>query len=326
MYKWPKYVKIAVLLLGFGVLWVAWWMVMPAVRGDEAGYCIRCHAMRPQVMTWEVSNHARFQCQVCHREPGWDSLIKYRGRLVKEILLYRVDSQPEYLKLKKPVPDSACKECHEMNNRRVSATSDTVIPHAKHDQQGVACVTCHAGVAHGRIVERGVTQKIKPADWTTATAVKEMDFQHTTPRMAVCLNCHGERQISTTCSLCHTNYPIPASHKPAAWKSGHGLSARNDFKPCNLCHAYTLKRPVDLLATTLPGYIRDNSFCANCHLQKPVSHEPANFRAIHGQAAKVKTTQNCFVCHDLNPPKTASAAKRGFKNKIYCNNCHWFKV
>jgi len=324
--RWPKYAKIAVILLGLAMLWLAWWMFMPVARGAEAGYCSGCHAMRPEVLTWEASNHSRFDCQVCHREPGLGSFFKYRGRLVKEVLFYRASGQPDNIRLKKPIPDSVCKECHAMDNRRVSATSDTLIPHARHDKIGVACISCHAGVAHGRINERGVTKKVPPDQWTQATANEQMDFQYTTPRMDVCLDCHGERQISTTCSLCHSNYPIPASHKPAAWKSKHGLSARQDFKPCNLCHSYTLKQPVDLLATTLPGYIRVNSFCANCHLQKPPSHDPVNFRAIHGQAAKVKTTQNCFVCHDINKPRVGTAGKPGFKNKVYCNSCHWFKT
>jgi nitrate/TMAO reductase-like tetraheme cytochrome c subunit len=325
MFKLPKYAKVAVAIFGLGLFWLAWWMFMPVARGDEAGYCARCHAMRPEVLTWEASGHSQFQCQVCHREPGLGSFFKYRGRLVREVLLYRTDSVPKEMKIKKPVPDSVCKECHAMENRRVSATSDTIIPHVTHEKQGVACVTCHAGVAHGRIIERGVTKKISPADWTPATANENMDFRYTTPRMEICLDCHGERRVSTTCSLCHSNYPIPASHKPAAWKTNHGLSARQDFKPCNLCHVYTLRQPVDLLNTTLPGYIRANSFCANCHLQKPESHEPADFRAIHGRAAKEKTNQNCFVCHDLSAPKTPETGQPLFKNKVYCNNCHWFK-
>lgn len=323
MSKWPNYAKIVVILLGVGLFGAAWWFFMPAAQEDEAGYCAGCHAMQPEVLTWEVSYHSQFKCEVCHREPGVGSFIKYRGRLVKEVLLYRTDSQPEQMKIKKPVPDSVCKECHAMENRRVSASSDTIIPHVKHDKKGVACTTCHAGVAHGRIIERGVTKKISPADWTPATAREQMDVQYTTPRMEICLNCHAQRQVSTTCSLCHSNYPIPASHKPASWKVKHGLTARQDFKPCNLCHVYTLRQPVDLKGTTLPGYIRANSFCANCHLQKPASHKASDFQATHGRIAKEKTTQNCFVCHDLNAPRVQEKGPL-FKNKVYCNKCHWF--
>lgn len=324
MLKWPGYAKIMVFVLGVGALWLAWWMFMPVARGGEAGYCANCHAMRPEVMTWEASNHAQFQCEVCHRESGLGSFFEYRGRLVKEILLYGENSEAEQMKLKKPIPDSVCKECHAMENRRVSAASDTIIPHVKHDKKGVACITCHAGVAHGRIIERGVTKKISPADWTPATANEQMNLRYTSPRMELCLDCHGERQISTTCSLCHSDYPIPVSHKPASWKIKHGLAARQDFKPCNLCHVYTLRQPVDLLTITLPGYIRANSFCANCHLQKPESHKNVNFQVIHGQAAKEKTTKNCFVCHDLNQPKAEEKGRPRFKNRVYCNKCHWF--
>lgn len=324
MLKWPGYAKIVVLLVGAVIIWLAWWMFVPAAQGDEAANCAGCHAMQPESLTWEASNHSQFQCEVCHRGPGLLGFLGYRVHLIKEKLFYNEDSASEQIKLKKPISDSVCNKCHAMDNRRVTAASDTIISHVKHDKKGVACITCHAGVAHGRIVERGMTKKIDSADWTPATANEQMDAQYTTPRMEICLNCHAERQISTTCSLCHSDYPIPVSHKPASWKVKHGLVARQDFKPCNLCHVYTLRQPVDLLAITLPGYIRANSFCANCHLQKPDSHKNANFREIHGRTAKVKTTQNCFVCHDLNQPKVEVKGGPRFKNKIYCNKCHWF--
>lgn len=293
----------------------------PVLGSGESEYCTRCHSMVPEYLTWQQSNHSQFQCKECHSESGAANFLKYQGRLAKEILFYSSGSKP--LKtVSKPVPSSVCLKCHS-ENRKYSPSSDTVIPHSTHQAKGIECTACHAGVAHGRIVERGVTTKVPAEQWNMALAVEQMDFKYTTPRMALCLDCHGKRKVEMTCSACHSKQIIPATHKSKDWERQHGLEATNNFKPCNLCHVYTLKKSVDLNNMKLPEYIKANSYCFNCHLNKPSTHKDPGFGSLHGQMAQRRGMSNCLGCHDVNKVKPTKDS--GPINQVYCNKCHWFK-
>ncbi len=337
--KVRKYAVTAVISAVVFVLFVMLWYYVPAAGSNEAAYCARCHAMTPEYLTWQQSGHAQFQCKECHRESGIQNFLSYQGRIVGNIFYPGVrdtgkdkdtgntgdaakntDSGSESGMA--AVPDSACLGCHS-ENRSYSPSSDTVVPHERHRKAGVQCVACHAGVAHGRIVERGLTDKISPDEWTPALAKEQMDFKYTTPRMAVCLDCHGERQVTEKCSVCHSQQIVPASHKSGGFEREHGQMAQDDFKPCNLCHSYSLTKPVDLLEINLRDYIKTNSFCFNCHLQKPSTHKDEDFGKLHAELTKTRGIENCFGCHDLN--ETKNPQERGPVNKVYCNSCHWFE-
>ncbi len=318
--------KIAMILVLGGIVSVFLafnlYFIIPITFGNDSTTCRQCHAMAPEYATWQASNHAQFQCKDCHQQPGVTNLFKYQLRMVKEFLIYRASDSPHTIKAT-PIPDSVCEKCHS-SNRRASASSDTIIPHDKHKKQGVSCVTCHAGVAHGRIMERGALKKYPTVqEWTPDVGVEQMSYDNTTPKMDVCLNCHGQRKVNTTCSVCHSHMPVPDSHKSPSWLAGsHGTQALQDFKPCNLCHVYTMKKEIDLLSTNVFGYIRTNNFCINCHTtQKPPTHVNG-FMASHGALAKQKGTTSCFVCHNLNKSQVKAG---GWPNRINCNDCHWFK-
>jgi len=277
--------------------------------------------MIPEYLTWQESTHAQFQCKECHRESGVTNFFRYQGRVFKEIFFYRTGSEPVKTVSEK-ISDSACLRCHS-ENRKYSPSSDTVIPHQKHQASGIKCTTCHAGVAHGRIVERGMTGKIPVEEWNPRVAADQMDFKYTTPRMAVCLDCHGKRQVTEKCSVCHSKQIVPASHKSRDFERQHGLMAQQDFKPCNLCHSYSLKKPVDLLDINVSEYIKNNTFCFNCHLKKPSTHRNSAFREVHGDLANSRGVKNCLGCHDVK--KAEPNKDRGPINKVYCNRCHWFE-
>ncbi len=319
--KTKRYLIAAVLGIVVFVFIMSLWYYVPSLGAGEAGYCAKCHAMKPEYLTWQQSNHSQFQCKECHRESGVSNFISYQGRLVKEIFFYRSGSDP-LKQISNPVSSSACLKCHS-ENRKYSPSSDTVIPHSKHQKKGIECTACHAGVAHGRIVERGMTQKLPAEDWNMSVAIEQMDFKYTTPRMAVCLDCHGKRQVEMTCSACHSKQIIPATHKSEGWERQHGLAAKDDFKPCNLCHVYTLKKTVDVSSISLSDYIKQNSYCYNCHLTKPSSHKEGGFGAVHGQLVKSRGMNNCLGCHDINESKKTKNS--GPINEVYCNKCHWFK-
>lgn len=317
MNKRLRYLMTAVLGIVVFVFILMLWNYVPVLGSNESSACIRCHSMAPEYMTWQQSSHSQFQCRECHSESGVSHFLKYQGRVFKEIFLY---SRNESVKtVSNSVKSSACLKCHS-HNRKYSPSSDTIVPHDKHIAKGIECVECHAGIAHGRIVERGITTQIPADEWTLSEATEQMDFKYTTPRMAICLECHGKRQVTTTCSVCHSKQIVPASHKSRGWEQLHGASAQKDFKPCNLCHSYTLKKPLDLNETNLGGYIKGNTFCYNCHLEKPSAHKEIGFQKRHGQLVKSRGMSNCTTCHSVDKPKES-----GPQNNFYCNKCHWFK-
>lgn len=313
--KKRAFIIAGVFLIAFFVMFLNY---APVLRGNEAQACTRCHSMTPEYMTWQQSSHAQFQCKDCHREEGVTNFFKYQIRIISDFFSSGDNSV-------KPVasasmPDSVCLRCHSQN-RKYSPFSDTIIPHKKHMENGVRCVQCHAGIAHGRIAERGILAQISADQWNDAVAAEQMDYKYTAPRMAICLDCHGERRVTTTCSVCHSKQIVPASHKSKGWDRQHGISARNDFKPCNLCHSYTLKNNnIDLTNINVSQYIQANTFCYNCHLNKPPSHKNDDFRKSHGQMVKERGMSNCLACHNINKTSGLSISA----NKVYCNSCHWF--
>ena len=101
--------------------------------------------------------------------------------------------------------------------------------------------------------------------------------------MKACLTCHDGRTAKNSCSTCHTNKAIPASHQAANWRIVHAqMQAKIDCKPC---HAWT------------------TNWCADCHSRRPRDHT-ATWRTTHGQ--QVKVHRNCEACHQAP----------------FCINCH----
>lgn len=291
------------------------WYTVPVMGGNGSQACVRCHDMTPEYLTWKQSNHAQFQCRDCHYGKDAGGFMKYQEHVLTS--LFAGDRENTKTMGTELIPDSVCLKCHS-ENRKYSPSSDTIIPHKTHKEKGIQCVECHSGVAHGRIAERGVVEQIPAEEWNDAVAAEQMDFNYTTPRMDICLDCHGERKVTTTCSVCHSSQVVPSSHKAENWMDQHGINAKGDFKPCNLCHSYTLKKSVDLTKINVSEYINNNTFCYNCHLTKPPGHQ-GDFRKVHGQQVKEKGMANCQACHAVKAKDAQNA------NPVKCNDCHWFQ-
>lgn len=315
-----RYFKAAVIFAVVFVLFVMLWYYVPVLGTNSSSFCARCHAMTPEYMTWQYSSHAKFDCKACHVKPGVTGFFEFQAMMVKEIFIYG-NRNSTIIKTMSSIPDSVCLNCHS-ENRKYSPSSDTVIPHQVHRANGINCVACHAGIAHGRIVERGITARYKADQWNYSLTGDQMENQNVTPRMSICLDCHGKRQVNQTCSVCHSRQVIPQTHKAPDWTRQHGLAAEKDFKPCNLCHSYSFDESKDLTSLTVQGYIRNNTFCFNCHLQKPGTHKNPKFREQHGELANSRSLDNCFSCHNIN--QNDSTKYKGAINKVYCNQCHWF--
>ena len=320
-------------------------------------FCSSCHEMNPEYKTWQASAHSNIGCVDCHIEPGPINLMKDKiGAMVQvyKHVTVSYDSPIEYpVEHKGMIKNEQCKKCHS-TNRQYSPSGDIIVPHDRHIAKGIKCVQCHAGVAHGLVAERGASMASEiPFDmWTSEVGAKQMAPQFSRPRMDTCVTCHIKEGQTTSCTKCHSEIGVPASHKDqATWKVGHGVTARADVKACDKCHSYGFVEPIGDKKLTVEQYARDNQFCLDCHTKRPDNHaskEDEGWLSAHKVVVKAKGIENCLACHDTKPgAKPVVEAKPGEKheeskgeidrlitsgrtkdqmvNKVYCSQCHGTK-
>lgn len=172
---------------------------------------------------------------------------------------------------------------------------ELIFDHSKHVAQGLECAACHAGIENATKAPSGGM-----------------------PPMALCTDCHGERELKDDCTVCHSQVQLlrPKDHV-ADWVLDHPITARSDAKSCETCHR--------------------ESYCSECHegaalglavqnkSDAPVdrigpmasAHEgkdllllqrahDLNWRWTHGSDVRAKT-MDCAACHEA---------------QSFCNACH----
>lgn len=285
---------------------------------QSAKFCETCHVMKPQSVTWQVSPHKRVACVTCHVQSGLKSTAVHEGEILRRIYLAVTDRYLLPIQLKNPVPNEVCLQCHTFA-RTVTPRNDILVPHEKHVQEGVLCVDCHQGIAHGRIAQHQLTIDGDFDKWTPALGKEQMISNNLRIGMKECIQCHEKRgQGPTRCQDCHTSIMTPASHKnPQIWLQNHGPEATQSLVQCDTCHNYTnvdhQKRTdseLDILK-----YPRQNAFCSDCHLRRPPLHT-ATWLHDHSQTARIDS-KHCLVCHTISEPKPWEKSA-----KTYCDKCH----
>ena len=181
------------------------------------------------------------------------------------------------IKSNEAIPNSVCLQCHS-SNRVTSPTGDLKIPHDKHLNAGLLCVSCHFGVVHAKIAERdlsGVVDVNNFDAWNLDIAKKVATPAYIMPSMWTCIDCHKKANVTRQCGACHTTIPSLPSHDKPTWKSDHGQVARQDIGVCISCHA-TPDQPNFVSPSTgdkAADFARAQVFCYTCHLQRPQMHE-----------------------------------------------------
>ena len=233
---------VAVVLLAF--------VIVPGYVALQPSFIQRYPNLAPEYQTWSGSVHAQVPCQRCHISPQPLAQAGYAARMLGEFYVSLV--MPNRRPALYPSPgNDACQSCH-IDLRTVSPSGDLNIPHRAHvTVLKMRCVKCHAYLVHQASPEG----------------------KHT-PRMAMCLTCHNGSLAKNSCSTCHTNKAIPASHQASDWRIVHPqMQSKID---CKSCHAWT------------------TNWCADCHSRRPRDHT-ADWRVKHG--AQVKLHRNCEACH-----------------------------
>lgn len=244
-------------------------------------FCQSCHEMKVYHAQWVDSTHAKVGCYDCHGHRDFIGKIIGKVESLAELYYHITDSYEKPIRPKKFSSDHNCQYCHPKGVKR-HLPGDLIDPHEKHEKvhvsgklavalngteeidlefNGQHCVYCHLNVVH---------------------ADKKEDRR---PQMEFCMgNCHNGRKATDACDACHTDKPLPPSHKAADWYDIHGKMAEKE--DCRKCHAYT------------------ENYCQECHKKRPKSHDKA-WKSTHKYKAKTDR-QNCYACH----------------KDEYCLNCH----
>ena len=181
---------------------------------NRTDFCSSCHEMQPEYRTFQASAHSKIDCVDCHIEPGPINLIK--DKVAAMVMVYKhftksYDSPIVYPVAKKgKIKNEQCFVCHS-ENRQDTIPANIIFSHDKHLAKGVNCVDCHSGVAHGKIAERGVSKaSVIPFDkWTPAISAQQMVPKFSRPTMETCVQCHKQRNQTTSCTTCHNKISKP---------------------------------------------------------------------------------------------------------------------
>lgn len=300
-------------------------------------FCVACHEMRPEHYTLLASSHSDVECVDCHTNPNLEAMLQEKVKIFNMFTKKITDRADIPIKLKGEISDESCEKCHDMSKRTVSASGDIIIPHTKHKQEGISCLDCHSGVAHGKISESNLTKRSNLSKWNLTVAKSVMyEKENTIVMMGGCMSCHTARDATLECGACHETAMLPESHKnPQFALTLHGEEANNNIESCHDCHKYMTVKEIEVDLTKkkqknyndltknkknqipVPNYIYENDFCRNCHSKRPPSHE-GNFFLRHGALAN-KNLNKCYGCHNVNAKNTPGKIP---VTSTTCSKCH----
>jgi nitrate/TMAO reductase-like tetraheme cytochrome c subunit len=301
---------------------------------SSSKFCSSCHEMKPEYYTWKASSHSEVDCVNCHTGSSKEDYAKAKANGLVQVFKKATNTYTAPIRMPDKIPNSACEKCHNMDARSVSPSGDLIIPHDKHSEKNIACIQCHNGIAHGKIASRNITYKTDYSKWDKMLGqqiMKDTKFQR--PTMEKCMDCHKARKVTIECTACHTTGMFPKSHKIADFKfSTHGSTAKNELEDCNSCHKYMSRKKIagfEKIASytkflrnersvveplVASEYAKQNTFCKDCHSQKPPSHS-RGFVKSHGPIAE-ESKEKCLACHDFQKDSTSNITK------ITCASCH----
>jgi nitrate/TMAO reductase-like tetraheme cytochrome c subunit len=303
---------------------------------SSSKFCSSCHEMKPEYYTWKASSHSEVDCINCHTGTSKEDYAKAKVNGLAQVYKKQTGGYIAPIKMPNLITDESCEKCHNMNSRNVTPTGDLIIPHDKHKTEGVKCVECHSGVAHGKIAERKVTYRSDYEKWDDKLGHSFMsDRKFTSPKMDTCMECHEVRKASLECKACHETSMLPNNHKKETFKAGeHGKIQPSDLKNCEQCHSYMSKESSDVFKEeptysnflengttnsnsskiTVTQYAKTNTFCKDCHGEKPETHKISSFMSKHGVLSKDKN--NCLTCHDNRILSDSPVTN------VQCSSCH----
>jgi cytochrome c-type protein NapC len=238
-------------------------------------------------------------------------------------------------------------QCHS-KNRLVTATGDIKVNHKGHIEKGIPCTTCHRGVAHAKIVERGINNSNTYVAWSEKNINKLIDEKFVNPNMGTCIDCHEQFNQGKQ-PWKDAAYSLPKTSNGKEQKE-----ASVTFIDTPEMKAGILERdlPENKQKTILEAIGKQQTDvkipmeCFTCHqeIKVPKNHEGQNWSQSHGEFA-VKELGKCLTCHqdslwikeiekqDITTLLTGNKKKEEYKkdlitarnesrNNFFCSTCH----
>jgi nitrate/TMAO reductase-like tetraheme cytochrome c subunit len=264
-------------------------------------FCANCHEMAPEHVTFQASAHNEIKCTQCHIEPGAKNLVVHKVESLKEVY-YHIVGPPDPIVQTVAVTNESCEQCHS-RNRLVTATGDIIVNHNEHVEKGIPCISCHSGVAHAKIVERGINGSSTYDAWTNENAKKLMGKEYEKPNMGTCIDCHDKVNQGKE-PWKDTAYVLPENKHSKKQEEAEEVTAV--FKSSPEMDAGVLERnlPENTQKTILEALgqqetdVKLSMECKTCHQQikVPENHENKDWSNNHGDNA-VKKLEECLNCH-----------------------------
>jgi hypothetical protein len=265
---------------------------------EDPRLCATCHTASPEFSLWLGGSHKSVACQKCHHATPEQGVAMLRAFLAGKAPAGHAE-----------VEVGACAACHLSHDPKWPQIGGSR-GHTVHvEQQGIACVRCHASSVHG----------FQPVQ----AACVGCHGQHVVGQSGMtnlhCFACHeflttepGLRPTRRDCMRCHTAQGI---HAPM---SDHGgameMACASCHKPhapagqtvvaCTTCHTQMSKGGLH----AAKGHGR----CLDCHHPHTWTATAAGCARCHGKAADHASGRLCLECHLFGgaplPPRTPPPA------------------
>jgi hypothetical protein len=252
--------------------------------------CATCHRASPEFALWTSGSHRSVSCQRCHHSTPEQGVAMLRA----------------FLAGKKPsgkhadVEVGSCERCHFSHDPRWPQVGESQGHKLHHQQNGIACVRCHAASMHGF---EPVAKKCEECHPGHAVGMEGMQALH-------CFACHdfladqgGLRPTRRDCMRCHTAQGIHAPMKEHGTPAGMGMSCAGCHRPhrprgqtlaaCSECHAAEAMAKGGLHA------VSGHRACLQCHRPHTWTPEPDACRRCHKVGPDHAPKKACGECHDF---------------------------
>ncbi len=271
-------------------------------------FCKACHEMAPEHTTYVASSHSNLTCVQCHIKPGAVTMVLHKMKSLKEVY-YHVTGIPEQIvsTVDEAVSDENCLQCHS-KNRLVTASGDLKVDHKGHIEEGVPCISCHAGVAHGKIGVRKLNTEKDRDKYTEETGKLVMTKEYTDPNMGTCIDCHdkvnnGEKPWKDTAYLVPKN-PEEEKEKTEEVNSKKttDIAATTETTEAKISDsAVQDEKTQDIILQAIGKQQKDvklSMACETCHKQikVPENHKVSDWSGNHGSTA-IQQLDKCLNCH-----------------------------
>lgn len=143
--NWPFIIVVVVLFIAANVGFL--------VYAGSNHFCGSvCHTMFVYRDTWQASSHGPnvlktepVACEECHYDRGVKGYVSGKIQGIKS-MIKQITANYE-TPIKGEPKESRCKECHDV--AKLNETKTHKIPHKQHEEMGLNCMSCHAGLVHG---------------------------------------------------------------------------------------------------------------------------------------------------------------------------------